>query len=79
MKCPWCSRDIGFPPPNRSMAQCPFCGGQVTYAFRAARVLPGLAIAAVAIWALIPYLGPFIIPVALAVPFLVGMYLDKWY
>ena len=79
MKCPWCSRDIGFPPPSRTLAQCPYCSGKVTYAFRASKVLPGLAAGLVAIWALTPYTGPIIVPVGLAMPFLVGMYLDKWY
>lgn len=79
MKFPWCSRDIGFPPPGRTSAQCPVCNGQVTYAFRARRVVPGLAAAAVAIWFLIPWVGPAIVPIALAAPVLAGMYLDKWY
>lgn len=79
MKCPWCTRDIGFPPPGRTVAQCPFCGGKVTYAFRARTVVPGLAVAVIAIWLLAPYLGVIIVPPALAAPFLVAMYLDKWY
>lgn len=79
MKCPWCSREIGFPGVGTATAQCPYCAGKVTYAFRGAKVLLGLVAAVVAIWALIPYLGPIVVPVALAAPFLAGMYLEKWY
>ncbi len=79
MKCPWCARDIGFPAPGRTASQCPFCAGEVTYAFRARRVLPGLAVAAVAIWALTPCVGPILVPVAVVAPFIAGMYLEKWY
>ena len=61
------------------MARCPYCSGEFTYAFRASKVLPGLAVVSVAMWFLVPYTGPIIIPAGFAIPFLMGMYLDKWY
>lgn len=79
MKCPWCSRDIGLPSPSRTSAQCPYCSGQYTYAFRGRTVLLYCVPAVLGAWLLIPYFGGIVIPIALALPLVAGVYLEKWF
>jgi DNA-directed RNA polymerase subunit RPC12/RpoP len=78
MKCPWCSRDIGLPSPSRSSAQCPYCGGKYTYAFRAKTVLKYLLLGLAVAWLLLPYLGAAAVLMAVLLPFAAGLYLEKW-
>ena len=79
MKCPWCSRDIGFPSPSRVSAQCPYCAGQYTYAFRGRQALLYMALGAVACWFLVPLVGAGVVPLALLLPIAASAYLEKWY
>lgn len=79
MKCPWCSREIGFPSPNRSSAQCPYCNRGYTYAFRGRTFVKYLIPTIFIAWLLAPYFDIGIILVIFIFPFIVSVYLEKWF
>jgi hypothetical protein len=79
MKCPWCSREIGLPPPGRTVAKCVYCGGQLTYAFRGRTALIALVLTSVGAVVLFPYIGAEVVPALLLIPSFASVYLERWY
>ena len=79
MKCPWCSRSIGWPSINRSSAQCPYCSGQYTYAFRGRTLWKYLLPASLAGWLLLPYLGALVLVLIFGLLLVSSVYLEKWF
>jgi hypothetical protein len=68
-----------MPSPSRSAAQCPYCRGQVTYAFRGRTALLYSCGSFVAGCVLVPLFGPVLVPLLLLVPLVASAYLDRWY